>query len=660
LKKTDTKPFPGSTLFSSLTVLIPLLLAAALYILIFSAFSILSFHNFSMSAYDIGIHAQAIWKLSTGNGLFNTVRGLPIWGDHCWFVMILYAPLYRIFPGVETLLVLQSTALALGTLPLAAIILRRGGGNLAALLFCFAWLLSPALQNMNLENYHPEVLAAPFLLWAVERADAGKWKGYWFAIVTALLCKEDVALTTFMIGCWAFWKNKKVGIMTVMLSLLWFFLCMKVFLPFFNNEGFFRFQGGYWFSQFWQHKFDPGFYWKIITQARVGIYAWKLAFPLLFLFLLNPLLAAAALPSFMVNVLSGNDYLISIEYHYNNQTLPILFAASALGYTWLRQKTDKVLICRLIAVGIFAVSLWANFQWSLFPLYKIYPRITRLYSFYETSGVKERFRRFSALLPDNPQVPISVSHNILPNLAHRNKVYMFPNPYRAQYWGINGENLPSPENIEMIFLDINAISKSNYAIIKRLVEGGDFFLKKQEGSLVLAQKAAKNAKNTVTDPLKLEPPQEDIRLLVYLSTEEVLSLTPLWGKTPDIEIKTQQMHIPLTVGRLNSAEGLDLGSHDNLRLFFIGSWEAAGKEQITFRMQADDGCRLYVDGKPIIDYEGVHAYGQKISSAPFRLLPGRHTIAVDYFEWGGEAGLLVEWTAPDGTFQALQSGQILP
>lgn len=82
-----------------------------------------------MSAFDIGIHAQAIWKLSTGHGLFNTVRGLPIWGDHCWFIMVLYAPLYWIFPKVETLLVLQSLALALGALPLAAIILRRGGGK---------------------------------------------------------------------------------------------------------------------------------------------------------------------------------------------------------------------------------------------------------------------------------------------------------------------------------------------------------------------------------------------------------------------------------------------------------------------------------------------------------------------------------------------------
>ena len=649
----------GSTIFSTRPVFVLLLLAIAVYVLVFSAFSILSFRNFSMSAYDIGIHAQAIWKLSTGNGLFNTVRGMSIWGDHCWFVMILYAPLYRLFPGVETLLVLQSSALALAALPLAAIILRRGGGGFAALLFCLAWLLSPALQNMNLENYHPEVLAAPFLLWAVERADAGKWKGYLIAIFMSLLCKEDVALTTFVLGFWVFWKNKRAGIITVILSLIWFFLCLKVFLPLFNNEGFFRFQSGYWFSQFWHHKFEPDFYLTTLARPRVGIYAFKLGLPLLFLFLLNPLLAAAALPSFIINVLSGNDYLISIEYHYNNQTLPILFAAAAMGYTWLRQKTGNVLTV-LIAAGIFAVSLWANVQWSLLPPHKVYPRIQGLYSFYETSGTRERFMKFVELLPDDPDVPISVSHNILPNLANRNEIYMFPNPYRAQYWGIDGENLPSPAGIEMIFLDTSAIGKDNYGLFKRLVENGDFFISKQEGSLVLAKKADGVIKKPFADPFKLDPPQHDIRLLAYLSDEEALSLTPLWGRVPDIDIKTEQLSIPLTAGRLISAEGLDLGSHDNLRLFFLGSWEAAGKQEVVFSIQADDGCRLYVDSKLIIDYEGVHAYGQKISSAPFRLTPGRHTIALDYFEWGGEAGLLVEWAAKNDAFKVLQSGQTLP
>ncbi len=652
----------GRSVFSSFPGIAALLIIAVLlYTAVFSTVSILGFRNFGMSAFDIGIHAQAIWKLASGRGLFNTVRGLSIWGDHCWFVMLLYMPLYWLIPRVEALLVLQSFALAAGAFPLAAIILRRGGGRTAALLFALAWLLSPALQNMNLENFHPEVLAAPFLLWSVERADAGKWKGYWFAIVAALLCKEDVALTTFMLGFWVLFRNWRVGALTMLISLAWFFLCMKVFLPYFNDEGFFRFQGGYWFSSFWQHKFEFAYYWETFTQARVGMYAWKLGLPLLFLFLLNPLLAAASLPAFLVNVLSGNDYLISIEYHYNFQTLPVLFGASAISFCMVKQKTEnKPVVSWGLVLGVLCASLWANQQWSYLPLKNVKERVSNQYSFFKESGADERFQQFVELMPADPDVPVSVSHNLLPNLANRNEVYMFPNPFKAQYWGIKGENLPPPDAIEMLLLDTNAIGSGNMGIFQRLIETGEYLLVKQEGAFMLARKAGKGAGTPIIDPMDMEPPPENIRLLVYLHDAAVQSLTPLWGKAADIDLSTTEMHIPLTAGRLNSVEGLDLGAHDNLRLFFSGAWDAQGKQQVVFRLQADDGCRLYIDGKLVIDYEGVHAFGQQVESPPMQLGPGRHVVMLDYFEWGGEAGVQVEWAPLGGQFQVLQAGQKLP
>jgi uncharacterized membrane protein len=662
LKKPYTYPF-RSPVFSSypgITALVAL--AILLYTAVFSAVSILGYRNFGMSAFDIGIHVQAIWKLSSGRGLFNTVRGLPIWGDHCWFVMLLYTPLYWLLPRVETLLILQSFALAMGAMPLAVILLRRGAGSLAAVIFSLAWLLSPALQNMNLENFHPEVLAAPFLLWSVERAEAEKWKGYWFAVGVALLCKEDVALTTFMIGVWVSFRNKKTGILTMIISLAWFFLCMKVFLPFFNDEGFFRFEGGYWFSTFWHNKFEPSYYWETFAQARVGRYAWQLGLPLLFLFLGTPLLAAAALPGFMVNVLSSNDYLISIDYHYNFQALPMLFAASAMSFSWLRREKGLLtLVSRIVLLGILAASLWANLQWSFLPLDKIKERLSKQYSFFRDSGVELRFRKFATLLPADPEVPIAVSHNLLPHLAHRNEIFMYPNPFTPQYWGINGENLPSADIIEMLLLDTNAIGPGNMAIFKRLVETGTFVIEKQEGPMVLAKKAAPSAdKIPVLDPMTLQPPVDNIRLLVFLSDGEVHSLTPLWGRRADFELLTSEMRIPLTAGRLNTVEGLDLGTHDNLRLFFSGAWDAEGKQDVIFRLQADDGCRLFIDGRIIIDHEGVHGFGQKVENTPMQLSPGRHVIALDYFEWGGEAGVQVEWAPAGGEFQVLQSGQTLP
>ena len=647
--------------FTDLSSAVILGMLVLVYVLAFSATSILTFHSFGMSAYDIGIHTQAIWKLSNGQGLFNTVRGLSIWGDHCWFFMVFYAPVYWLFPRVETLLILQSLALAVGALPLAALVYRCGGSRISGIFFGAAWLLSPALQNMNLENFHPEIFAAPLLLWAIERAFAGRWFGYSMAISLAMLCKEDVALTAFALGFWVFFRNRKAGILTMAASIIWFVLCMKVFLPYFNEQGFFRFQGGYWFSQFWTNKFNPGFYWETVSQARVADYGWKLGLPVLFLFLLNPLLAVAALPSFVINVLSGNDYLISIDYHYNFQTLPVLYAAAASGSTWLFQRYIKVRILGIIlAAAVLGVSIWANIQWSQMGVNRIHQRLRNQYNFVRQLDFEKRFLEVGAYLPDDPNVPIVVSHNLLPHLANRNEVYMFPNPFRVKYWGIKGENRPTSDRIEFIMLDTSTHEPADLAIAKRLIQSSEFQITKSNGDLILARRRHGETKKKIDDPMSLDPPEDHVLLLVYVSSSPVKSLFPLWGMTPDYELTTKELDIPLTLGRLNSAEGVDLGGADNLRLFFAGKWQARGEQNMRFRIRADDGCRLYVDGRQIVNYEGIHAYGQEIVSRPVGLAAGWHTISLDYFEWGGEAGVKVEWATDSDRFRTLKTGQMLP
>ncbi|MGH8557871.1 MAG: DUF2079 domain-containing protein [Methylococcales bacterium] len=475
-----------------------------LYIIIFSVTSILTFRNFGMSAYDIGIHDQAIWKLATGRGIFNTIRGLNIWGDHCWFIFVLLSPLYWIAPRIETLLIGQSVALSIGALPIAILTYRKTGSQIIALCLAVTWLISPVLQNMNLENFHPEVIVAPFLLWAIERADlwtvddtrflglARQWWWYEIAVVLALLCKEDVALTIFFIGLWvAVRHNRREGIITMVLSVLWFVLCLKVFLPYFNQVGFFRFSSGYWFSTFWEHKFEPGFYWNCISSPQAAGYLWKLGIPVLFLACLDPLLLLAALPSIAINLLSQNNYLISIDYHYNNLSLPMIFAATACGIAWLvRNLHYGHILARLLTVGMVASSVLANDAWSHLPMSSAVNAIQNQYKFFSTSGIEERFRRMESHLPKDPDVAIAVSHNMVPHLTHRNEIYMFPNPWKTYYWGINGENVPSPKSIQTLFMDRAAIGPEVMEVFERLIDAGEFSIIAEEDTLIVARQSS--------------------------------------------------------------------------------------------------------------------------------------------------------------------------
>lgn len=695
IQKTEEGPesLPArASFFASRSATATLTLLFLAYVAFFCATSFMNYWGLGMSAYDIGIHDQALWKLSTFRGFFNTIRGMNIWGDHCWIIMAVIAPLYKIVPRLETLLTIQTVALAAGAFPLAAYAYRRIGSRSVAILLAASFLLSPALQNMNLENAHPEVLAVPFLLWMIAAAEVDSWPAYGVALLLALFCKEDIALTTFAIGFYVFFRrSRRAGFITMALSMAYFIFCMKLVLPYFNGSGFFRFQSGYWFSEFWAHKFDLSYYIKTLGRPEVGRYAWRLFVPLSGLFLLDPLLFIAALPGFLINVLSGNDYLIGIDYHYNYHTLPILFAAAAGGIAvvggWWRvgrrfemkyltfgllDGVARVVRPMSIPLGllILAASLAANIAWSQSPLTVWGTRLVSQWGYLQDTQIRARFESFAASLPKDPDIPIAVSHNFVPGVAHRNEIYMFPNPWETYYWGIAGENRHSPDRVEWLLLENNLNDKQQSPLVARLLDSGEFCKVAEEGGWFVARRNAPAgtplsatpvcAPLRTADWLQAVPPENGIRGSVFLEKRALTSLRSLFGRKPDFEILTDTMAIPETHEILTMSDGQALKAPDNVRVVFTGKWFAGGADDTVIRVHADDGCRVYLDGKIIVDYDGPHAFGAEVLSKPLRLKKGMHVIVVDYFEWGGAAGLSVEWKAAGGEFEQLKTGAVLP
>ncbi|MDD2850394.1 MAG: DUF2079 domain-containing protein [Desulfuromonadaceae bacterium] len=658
--------------FANRTATALLSLFVLTYVALFCATSFMTYWSFGMSAYDIGIHDQALWKLSTLRGFFNTIRGMNIWGDHCWIIMAVMAPLYRIVPRLETLLAIQTIALAAGSFPLAAYAYRKIGSRFAALLLAVAFLLSPALQNMNLENAHPEVLAVPFILWMIAAAETDSWRSYSAALLLALFCKEDVALTTFAIGFFVFFRrNRLAGGATMLFSVVYFLFCMKVILPYANGSGFFRFQSGYWFSEFWNHKFDINYYFNILVRPQVGQYVWKLSMPLLGLFLLDPLLLLAAIPGFAINILSGNDYLIGIDYHYNYHTLPILCAAAAGGIArargWLRLGHSSAVSLALL---VCAASVAANIAWSQAPLTKWHARLSHQWRNYQESQEWQRFGSLTSVLPENRDIPVAASHNLVPALTHRTEIFMFPNPWQVHYWGIAGEKTLTPDRVEWLVLDSRVVDKGQQQLVTRLFESREFCAVTEDGPWLVARRnapAGTAAGSAPVCPPRISvngvpavAPAQGIKGSVYIYKEELKSLRSLNGVTPDFEISTDTMSIPETQGVLALADGQNLKASDNVRVVFAGRWRAQGKGATQFRVHADDGCRIYVDGEIVLDYNGPHAFGAEAASKPLHLSKGEHVIVVDYFEWGGNAGLNIEWQGVNGKFEELKAGALLP
>jgi len=65
----------------------------------------------------------------------------------------------------------------------------------------------------------------------------------------------------------------------------------------------------------------------------------------------------------------------------------------------------------------------------------------------------------------------------------------------------------------------------------------------------------------------------------------------------------------------------------------------------TFFTESDDGSRLWIDGKVVVDNGGLHAMEEK--SGEIDLKAGEHDIKLELFENDGEVGCKLSWEAPN-------------
>ena len=93
-------------------------LAIVIYIAIFSFLSIRRFQTLNSHYYDLGIMNQVVYNTSRGKFLQMTdqvmKKNIDRMAVHFDPILAVFAPLYYIYQGPETLLIVQTVILALG------------------------------------------------------------------------------------------------------------------------------------------------------------------------------------------------------------------------------------------------------------------------------------------------------------------------------------------------------------------------------------------------------------------------------------------------------------------------------------------------------------------------------------------------------------------
>lgn len=193
---------------------------------------------FNSHGFDLGIFDNGIYLISQGKNPYVSFRSLHILGDHGAWILYLIAPLYFIFPSIYWLFIIQAFALSIALIPIWHLAKSINLKDSKAKSICLIYLLYPLIFNVNLFDFHPEVIAIPLFFTALLSVKLDNI--YWFisSIIFILGCKAVLALNIIMMGIWLIWfQGKKIyGSIAIFSGVFWFIIATQLIIPAFSGE----------------------------------------------------------------------------------------------------------------------------------------------------------------------------------------------------------------------------------------------------------------------------------------------------------------------------------------------------------------------------------------------------------------------------------------
>lgn len=184
-------------------------LSFAVYVMIFSFFTIMKYFSFDALGTDLGIFEQAFWStLNYGLPFYDTVEIGSHFGVHFDPILYLLLPFYAIYPSPFILLVMQSIFLGLGAFPMYLLARDEFKSEKVGLVFAILYLLYPSLQWINWYDFHVDCLMPVLLLTMFYLFKKEKYVYSFLFFVLALMCKENVFLVTVPFGIYGIWVSR--------------------------------------------------------------------------------------------------------------------------------------------------------------------------------------------------------------------------------------------------------------------------------------------------------------------------------------------------------------------------------------------------------------------------------------------------------------------
>src|SRR5204863_1255644 len=117
-------------------------------------------------------------------------------------ILVLFAPLWWVWPSPDLLLVTQALIVATGAWPVFLLARKHLRSPRAGLGFALAYLLYPATGWLTLNEFHPVALATPLLVFAFWYLDEERLLPFALFALAAAACKEEIPLVIAGFGIW--------------------------------------------------------------------------------------------------------------------------------------------------------------------------------------------------------------------------------------------------------------------------------------------------------------------------------------------------------------------------------------------------------------------------------------------------------------------------
>lgn len=300
------------------------------------------FEHFMLGHADFGHFTEELKNALAGRGLrcdsFENTR----LGWH--FVPLLYVlvPGYALWPSPVYLMVCSALFVHVVALPAYYFARKLSGSVVVGWMFGMAWLLLPSQSRLvysNTYGFQWIYFAMPLLGLMVATGVTGRWRTCLVIVGILLLCKETVAAATFGWGLYIllFTPRRRMGVVIMLASLVYFILCVKLLIPHFAATG--RYERLDLFGELGSTPWEllssaftrPGLFLGQLIRVEVLYFLLILLIPMALLPIGGWRVAVAALPTLLLVPLLENEDWLSIKFWHQCTVLPLIFFAGIAG-----------------------------------------------------------------------------------------------------------------------------------------------------------------------------------------------------------------------------------------------------------------------------------------------------------------------------------------